>query len=448
MKMKKLEDFGRKIGGARKDLCAETETDAWEMSASDLARRASRARLWPAPDYRALLASGIPEDVVFRLKLLHERIPTRIVPRGVRWKWRFDFDIGVRRRAYIGAVLRLRDAAEGVRAWDDFRQVEDVYRSLDVESRWALDMVTDRDYARSFLDYLRPDRIVDYENSISEEDMLIEAKRKGWPVVAATSPRRKPEIIRRPLVENPERSGGPDIRRGRSIDPTDVMVLFGLHGVEFGNWVGAREQRRLLDLAVDALADLANLIGIATSGISLGGTLSLAFGARGSGGVKSAHYEPEKRVINLTRTRGAGALAHEWWHAFDDHLSRLSGVPELPASANGTSNDARIVAVREALAQVIYRFVDDAEFAQPTTFLANARKLDFGRSKPYYALPHELAARAFEAGVEAVLRDESGRRSDFLVAGTGNERLYPPPKDALNFFFDVATILREVLTGA
>ena len=34
-----------------------------------------------------------------------------------------------------------------------------------------------------------------------------------------------------------------------------------------------------------------------------------------------AHYEPLLEVINLTKLRGAGCLAHEWAHALDDILS-------------------------------------------------------------------------------------------------------------------------------
>ena len=30
-----------------------------------------------------------------------------------------------------------------------------------------------------------------------------------------------------------------------------------------------------------------------------------------------AHYEPARNVINLTRLKGAGSLAHEWGHALD-----------------------------------------------------------------------------------------------------------------------------------
>lgn len=52
--------------------------------------------------------------------------------------------------------------------------------------------------------------------------------------------------------------------------------------------------------------------------------LAIAFGARGSGGAL-AHYEPARNVINLTKMKGAGCLAHEWGHALDNKIGRECG---------------------------------------------------------------------------------------------------------------------------
>lgn len=53
-------------------------------------------------------------------------------------------------------------------------------------------------------------------------------------------------------------------------------------------------------------------------------SLAIAFGSRGSGAAL-AHYEPARNVINLTKMKGAGCLAHEWGHAFDNQIGRLCG---------------------------------------------------------------------------------------------------------------------------
>lgn len=55
---------------------------------------------------------------------------------------------------------------------------------------------------------------------------------------------------------------------------------------------------------------------------SLNGRLALAFGARG-GGKAIAHYEPVRKVINITKLRGAGSLAHEFGHALDHWLGDM-----------------------------------------------------------------------------------------------------------------------------
>ena len=47
--------------------------------------------------------------------------------------------------------------------------------------------------------------------------------------------------------------------------------------------------------------------------------MSIAYGARGASKA-AAHYEPERKVINLTKMKGAGSLGHEWAHALDHYL--------------------------------------------------------------------------------------------------------------------------------
>lgn len=118
-----------------------------------------------------------------------------------------------------------------------------------------------------------------------------------------------------------QRVGRPDLRKSRDVEPEDFLETFGFRGGEFGNWVNQEERQLSLNHAYDALLDLADVLHIDPKGLSLSGTLAIAFGARGRGGWASAHYEPVYRVINLTKPSGAGALAHEWFHAFDHWLS-------------------------------------------------------------------------------------------------------------------------------
>lgn len=102
----------------------------------------------------------------------------------------------------------------------------------------------------------------------------------------------------------------------------DFSDAFGFRGVEFGNWENQRERQQLMNDAYEALYDLADLLNIPPRAISLEGQLGLAFGARGRGGSARAHYEPGYVVINLSKPKGAGSFAHEWFHALDNYFKK------------------------------------------------------------------------------------------------------------------------------
>lgn len=137
----------------------------------------------------------------------------------------------------------------------------------------------------------------------------------------------KPDVTEAPPAARPhldklERKGGRDVRMSKDVDSKDFVEDFGFRGVEFGNWVAGDERQKSVNLAYDALHDLADTLGIPPKALSLDGKLGLAFGARGKGRA-AAHYESGKLVINLTKLSGAGALAHEWGHAVDHYFGML-----------------------------------------------------------------------------------------------------------------------------
>jgi hypothetical protein len=128
-------------------------------------------------------------------------------------------------------------------------------------------------------------------------------------------------------LDHVQRQGGKP--RAGNTTPQDFHQEFGFRGGEFGNWQSGRDGQEALNHAHDALRDLADVLGVEPAGISLGGDLAIAFGARGTGGKDAAraHYEPGARVINLTKMRGAGTLAHEFAHAIDNYFARQARVP-------------------------------------------------------------------------------------------------------------------------
>ncbi|HUU53224.1 MAG TPA: LPD1 domain-containing protein, partial [Candidatus Bathyarchaeia archaeon] len=112
-------------------------------------------------------------------------------------------------------------------------------------------------------------------------------------------------------------------RRKTDATPEMFMETFTPRGIEFGNWNNQDERQQVLNHAYDGLLDLAEVLNVPPKALMLNGDLAIAFGARGQGlsGAK-AHYEPGYGVINLTKMRGAGSLAHEWFHALDHYLAR------------------------------------------------------------------------------------------------------------------------------
>lgn len=142
------------------------------------------------------------------------------------------------------------------------------------------------------------------------------ANRDDWSWTESKKKGSKKERWTREVDERVRRVGGREID---VTDPEQYLKRFGVRGLEYGNYVaGDRESGRYHTVrCAEALSDLADVLGIEDRQIAFNGRLALAFGARGSG-TASAHYEPYKKVINLTKFRGGGSFAHEWFHFIDN----------------------------------------------------------------------------------------------------------------------------------
>lgn len=175
---------------------------------------------------------------------------------------------------------------------------------------------------------------------------------------------------------------GVDHRAGVDATPESFLASFAPYGVEFGHW--QTDRAACLNQATDALLDLAGVVGMAAEALTFGGRLSLAFGARGHGKA-AAHYEPGRRVINLTKTQGAGCLAHEWFHAYDHHIASADGcTPGITFASESVTHP-----VAEALRAI------------PRAMLTRSVEADRTRSGRYWSRPEEVMARAFEAWVRS-----------------------------------------------
>lgn len=206
---------------------------------------------------------------------------------------------------------------------------------------------------------------------------------------------------------NEKRTGPP--RRQKDCTVDEFAETFGFRGVQFGNWCAGARRQEDLNNAYDALSDLAAVLGVTPRSLSLDGKLGLAFGARGRGGRASAHYEPYEVVINLTKTRGSGSLAHEWFHALDNAIAREAGLRHDYATVRhfreGEGVSDATVKAFAGLRRAIYN---------DTGMYARAERLDRRRTNKYWSTPQEIGARTFEAMVIDRLAAH-GIRNDYLA---------------------------------
>ena len=209
-------------------------------------------------------------------------------------------------------------------------------------------------------------------------------------------------------VNNPR--VGEDYRMGEDVTPEKFAAEYGFRGVQFGNYVEQGRRAKDLNNAYDALLDMAHILNIPPRAISLNGSLGLAFGARGSGGVEpaAAHYEPDNVVINLTKINGAGSLGHEWFHAMDNYFSKARG------DAHGFLSGKPYERGDGVRTEVTAAFHEVTKAIRESEFYKNSLSLDTRKSKDYWSTQHELSARAFEAYLIAKA-EAKGESNDYLA---------------------------------
>lgn len=206
---------------------------------------------------------------------------------------------------------------------------------------------------------------------------------------------------------------GKDHRHGHNVTGDDFMKCFGIRGGEFGNWTNDHDRQVNLNMAFDAFCDMADALNISRRDIGLigleTGALAIAFGARGHSGAL-AHYEPEREVINLTKMKGAGSLAHEWGHALDDYIGKMSEIHRFGKLASMTLVDQKIP---DCFRSVIHALCLNENhgitkyYSDSNTFGEMFNASGHG----YWTSNEELFARAFACYV----KDKLSGRNDYLV---------------------------------
>lgn len=506
MAKEKINDtFGEKIGRSRRDIWRMLHTgspddldDLDEGEIGLLSKIANRDAVWPKTDWDKYEGTDFERDV--EIHLLRMAMPATPAAAGKS----LGLSSPMAPKEYIRAMMRMRsfveqgiggetlqDAATAAFGWRTGHAVHKAERSLArIMNNLSLYGFPEHRHPCLFADGVS---IVKTENTFAFCD-----RRKSWvpmyfDTIEALRERISGKKEQKAKRKSPERPMLAAITREGPYAPADTVSpekfqeRFGFRGGEFGSWLTQEDRRQSLAWAWDSLRDLAFVLHVRENDIARNG-LAFAFGARGNGGRALATYEPELNVINLTKMRGAGALAHEWAHYLDYKVLKpaglgsetmdwlewkspetekerftaflqsvgekeeeklLSWVPrdnrreEAKASlAKAENKTAYCEAMREIVGSWIdprsgekarnWRlFIGRLEENEPRRleidFHKRARELDSGKSKPYWAKREELWARTFEAYVLKKLSG-LGYHNDYLVTLYEHE-ISPYPDD-------------------
>lgn len=411
-----IQDFGEKIGGAKKDLWKSRGlgiADIIEWNDVEKEKYITKNNIWPTPDYEKLVDEGYSKTALYFIKVVKDALPTKpqnyLSDKEESQKGFIEFithckekllevktesDIRYFKKSifteteygqkfmsdYFGpkkkverAVYRLNPSVfkdEAIKKGFLFTYEDKVRNSLEKfnlnDYQYSVNNRTPSgiDYNKVCIDikttlgtafYYSPEtpplndrsyydthkHLLIYQHQIVnafetaeelnefvewvvnkavKEHEELENKKQEELANEPDKPKRKTKLVP-PQLEHIQRTGM-EVRTKTSIEGQDFLDDFKIKGGEFGNWLNELDRQTNMNFAYDSFKDLAIALDIKDEDISLGNRLNIAFGARGSGSAL-AHYEPDREVINLTKMKGAGSLAHEYGHALDNIFSSV-----------------------------------------------------------------------------------------------------------------------------
>lgn len=228
------------------------------------------------------------------------------------------------------------------------------------------------------------------------------------------------------------------------LDTNEALKHYALRSIEYGNWMNQEDRANFLYGSMLSLSTLSNLFGISEKQTGLNERLSIALGARGSGGA-AAHYEAMPySVINITKTKGFGSFAHEYGHAIDNILSYYTKTTQSFVSGGRTTRkwvDQNILDEGNYFEQQFELLLAKLfwnEDGTETSFHTNIDKLP-----EYWNRRNEVFARTFETYV-FYLMQEKGISNNFLSDGYYPTSHYPSEQ----LIDKVSPILKTIIKGS
>lgn len=335
-------DVGEKIGGARKDYAKRGlgQDDLAGLNDLEIKLHVNKQNIWPPLDYAAMREKGMDAKVAMAVKLVKDSINTAPAQHS-------NHDARDCAAQYVEAVGRFRDIFENVTTEVEFGNA--VIEAKEYASEGDSHLIYG---GRTWSQLGRDTSKVLFSNVIWQAEKKIQRATREWnsdtqriehrePWTAlikqtktatdaeVAERKRKAEVDKElhvPHLASVKRFGE-DWREGRDVTAEELLEKFGFRAIEYGEWLPQKERQEVINMAYDSFADLAQALNLRPKDVSLGGELAVAFGARGTGGrgAALAHFEPGRFVMNMTRMKGAGSLAHEWFHAFDRKMAMDMG---------------------------------------------------------------------------------------------------------------------------
>ena len=330
------EDFGEKIGGAKKDLWKDRglyADDLEAMNEREAEKFVKKDNVWKKPDYAAMLEEGIPLGVVYFIKKARDGLNAS--PQYYRTDDTPEKRTA-RQKEYIKTVRELqavlsdvRTVEDTVRAYDRFF-VDNGY--LEKVQGWGSGihyratkkgqdnpvitnklsntmLIRSAEYfERNFTQKAKKEQFcVSKEQKIPKgyaihfnDGKHTYSKNEDWKPgtyyvtkgysILRTNFETKEAALKwvQELAKGRNKNGkirfvppqlahvkrtGPDYRNGVEITGQHYLDTFGFRGGEFGNWMNQNDRQTSLNMGFEALKDLASALKISDKDIAYQGTL-------------------------------------------------------------------------------------------------------------------------------------------------------------------------------
>lgn len=501
----KTEDFGEKIGGARKDTWQKRgliTSDLTAMNRRELQRHVKKENVWKRPDFVKAVAEGGDRAILYAQKELYKSLnATPLVRRSVATDTTSTAFQSVMEQ-YVSEVRDVQKLAESIKSKEDLGEItswliekgymQETGNTYGARYAWTEKYYdspalyksnlfeTARKLERGF-DTLNETAIIEgfgtakadrlpqgysirkydsFWNNEGTKYVIVKGGKNGRYVspyfssyedalaygkktfgtaetAAATTDGKKKRYVPEQLKD--VHRTGLDYRNGNNAVGENFIHDFGIKGGEFGNWLSETDRTTSLNYGYDAFCDLADALGIEMTDISLNGTLSIGFGSRGQGlSGAAAHYESDRKVINLTKMNGAGSLAHEFWHAVEDYVSGdthqgdmasdFSKMPEKTKAAGCALLDAinykdrtvSIEEINENQAKALERNLRqlkkylDTEFKIFSENMTEEQRAEKAKTYRYKRTPTDADIKRFQELKEKAMQGENGVYNKFF----------------------------------